>query len=426
MPIPFLAQRQRCLRALVALATGDQWSWAERHWHARQIDRYFDDLATFERRMAKPNRRCTRRLRHSLLTGYSGALCAFLQEAGSRGIKRIKPQSPEQLEKFLRSACPARPLFEHAVIKTQTKANGEKRVTLSLGRKVRTAQRLVSDVLEASGVANPFDYSRAGKGREAAIAEIVRLVEEEGIRDFVIFDLANYFTSVDAKHLKGVPLPKKVMRHAVMFNRHAILLHSGCTATEAEAARHGLPQGARVSGLLASTLLGRELRQLDGAMGIVTYVDDGVIGACDPAGAKSLAEAIKLRFGNHHGGPLGFKKLDVHSIEQGIPFLGYWLRLDLLSELPKVTVRPSHEAREKFRRELMRKLALTSPKPDWDTAIEVAHAYGKRWRAAFSHWQPDEAEIHEFEGKVEIFVGDFLSGFPGKHGLKPPVLACVG
>jgi hypothetical protein len=426
MPIPFLVERQRCVDALVALARRSQWSNIELHWHATQIDRYYKNLATFERRMAKPNQRRTHRLRHCLLTSYSGVLCAFLLDAGSRGTKRIKPRSTQQLEKFLRSTCPTRPLIEHAVIKTQTKANGEKRITLSPGPKVRTAQRLVSDVLDASGVANPFDYSRAGKGRDAAIAEIIRLVEEDGIRDFVVFDLKNYFTSVEAKHLKGFLLPKEVLRHSVQFNRHAILLYTSCTAAEAETARQGLPQGARVSGLLASALLGRELRQLDGAMGIVTYVDDGVVGACDPTGAKSLAEAIKLRFGKHPGGPLSFKKLDVDSIERGFQFLGYWLRLDPSSEQPNVVARPSHEGRERFRRNLVHKLRAISPRPDWDTAVEVAQAYGRCWRAAFSHWQPGDEEIYEFEGVVEIFVGDFLSGFPGKHGLKPPVLACVG
>lgn len=424
MPKPFLLQRQRCARALVALASCSQWSDADLHWHNRQIDRYFDDLASLGRRINEPNPHGVRRLRDSLLTSYSGRLCGFLQEACVRGLKHIKPKSPQQLEQFLRSARPTTRIFEPTVIKTQVKANGTNRITLSPGRKVRTAQRLVGDVLEASGVANPFDYNRAGKGRDAAIAEIIRLVEKEGISDFVVFDLQNHFTSVGTKHLKGISLPKKVMGNTVFFNRHAILLHSNCNAAEAEAARHGLPQGARVSGILASSLIGRELRQLDGAMGVVTYVDDGVIGACDPAGAKSLAEAIKLRFGKHPGGPLGLKKLDVHSIEYGFSFLGYWLRLDHFSEEPKVWAQPSHEAWEKFSRKLMRKLGSISPKPGWDDAVEVAQAYGNRWRLNFPHWQPTEAGLDEFEGKVEILVGDFLAGLTSKHA--PPAHWLIG
>lgn len=426
MPTPFLTQRQRCSRALVALAACSQWSDADLSWHARQIDRYFNALASLERHMTKPGQRGAHRLRDCLLTSYSGLLCGFLQEACARGLKHIKPQSPQMLEQFLRSARPTTRIFEPAVIKAQKKANGTKRITLSPGRKVRAGQRLIGDVLKASGVANPFDYNRTGKGQHAAIAEIVRLVEEEGIRDFVVFDLQNHFTSVDAKHLKGVPLPKKVIRHSVLFNRHAILLHSNCTAAEAEAARHGLPQGARVSGILASALLGRELHQLDGAKGIVTFVDDGVIGACDPTGAKSLAEAIKKRFGNHPGGPLGLKRLDLNSIEQGFQFLGYWLRLDHFSEEPKVRAQPSHEAWAKFSRKLMRKLGSVAPKPSWDEAVELAQAYGKQWRLNFPLWQPTEAGLEEFEGKVEILVGDFLAGFTSKHDLKPPIMNCIG
>jgi hypothetical protein len=158
----------------------------------------------------------------------------------------------------------------------------------------------------------------------------------------------------------------------------------------------------------------------------VTFVDDGVIGACDPTGAKSLAEAIKLRFGNFPGGPLGLKKLDVHSIEQGFPFLGYHIRLDAMSQQPKVFIKPSHEAKEKFRRKLMRKLGSISPKPDWNQAIARAHDYAREWRRSFPLWQPNEAQLDEFELLVEIIVSDFLSGFTGKHVLPSPPLACVG
>ena len=319
-----LEKRQAsCARAMQKLASISSWESGDISWHAAQVGRHFKNLRRLASKSNEGGPKAVRRLQDSILTGYSGRLCAFLQELHARGIKRIKPLSPKQLEQHLQSARPTTRIVEHAVIRTQNKANGDKRITLSPGRRIRTAQRLVGDVLEASGVANPFDYNRTGKGRDAAIAEIIRLVEEDGIRDFVVFDLEDHFMSVSTKHLKGVPLPKKVMRHSVFFNRHAILLHSNCNAAEAESARHGLPQGARVSGILASSLLGRELHQLDGAMGIVTYVDDGVIGACDPTGAKSLAEAIKLRFGKHPGGPLGFKKLDVRSIEQGFAFVGY-------------------------------------------------------------------------------------------------------
>lgn len=419
-------KRATCGRTLRKLAAASDWSPNVTVWHAAQVDRFFDNLGTFERRMSKPKQHRTRRLRDCMFTSYSGALCAFLQEAHKRGLKHLKPLSPEQLEQHLRSALPTKRIFDHAVIMTQTKANGKKRITLSPGQKIRIANRLAADILEASGVANPFEFCRAGKGPHAAIAEIVRLAEEEGVRDFVVFDLENYFTSVDAKHLTGVPLPKRVMRHAVCFNRHVILLHSNINAAEVETARHGLPQGARASGIIASSLLGRELRQLDGAKGIVTFVDDGVLGACDPAGANSLAEATKLRLAKIPGGPLSFKRLDVVSIEQGFQFLGYYLRLDAMSEVPKVFIQPSHEARAKFRRRLMRKLGSISPKPDWDQASEVAHRYAKQWRQSFPLWKPSEAKLFEFEGMAESFADDFLSGFISKHGPPPKLHGIVG
>jgi hypothetical protein len=115
---------------------------------------------------------------------------------------------------------------------------------------------------------------------------------------------------------------------------------------------------------------------------------------------------------------LGFKRLAVHSIKEGFQFLGYYLRLDAMSEQPRVFIKPSHEAEERFRRKLMSKLALISPKPDWDEAVTCAHEYGRQWRRSFPLWQPSETQLDEF--------GHFLSGFMSKHALSPPLLACFG
>lgn len=222
---------------------------------------------------------------------------------------------------------------------------------------------------------------------------------------------------MSTKHLKGAPLPRKVIEHSVFFNSGAILFHRTGDASEAEAARHGLPQGARLSGTIASSLLGRELRRLDGTRGIVTYVDDVLIGACDPAGAKTLAEAIKMRFGKLPGGPLSFKLIKTASAEGGFSFLGYWIRLIEKEGEPFVSVKPSHEAYQKLRKRTYKRLRQLGAKLDWDMGVKRASSYLERWLKTYSYWKPTEQEVDEISARVETYVSDYLSNVPLK--IKP-------
>ena len=406
-------EQARCAKALAQLGASTAWDDKARGWYSEQIAKHFGNLRRLSR-STSTGAKGQRWQVHHLLTSYSGRLCGFLGEFQAKQSSLAKAPTPAELDTFLQKTKVDQRIFSHAQVHVRSKPNGSKRAILAPALPIRAAQRHVSNVCTAPGHQSPFEYARAGRGRDKAILEIIRLIEEEGLTNFVQFDIKNYFTSVKPKHLKGLSIPKKVIQHSVLFNSRTILVATHGNTAEAEAARQGLPQGARLSGNLASSLLGRELCHFDGAKGIVSYVDDVLMGACDPTGANALAKAIKKRFDHLPGGPLSFKMLKTVNIEQGISFLGYYLRRAPGHGCHSVSVRPSHEAYVRLRKGIFRRLRSLGPNLEWDAAAMEAGQYRERWLQSFGLWKPDELELLDFAGRVDTYVDDFLNNVPAK------------
>jgi len=314
-------------------------------------------------------------------------------------------------------------------VSVQHKANGAKRIIMSPGPKVRCAQHHVGRVLGCWGINSPFEHNGKGLGQARAIKEIVRLIEDNGVRSFVHFDISNFFSSVKPNHMKGrFHLPRTVINNTVFFNRSVILFHHSMDVAETKAARQCLPTGARLSGFIASMLLGQELRKLSGAMGIVTFVDDGLIGACDPAGAKTLAQTLNQRLQKLYGGPLSFKYLNIVNVEEGFSFLGFWIRLITVDGAEKVLVKPSHESHVKLKRNLFRQLKALGQSATYDEQLARADEYLANWLRAKRPWIPTDLEIMDHQHRILEYVTDFRDGFANKHQLPklPKKLGLLG
>lgn len=406
------------LTALDRLAAVSDWPETELNFRRALVARHHKRRRRLHLQIACGDTRAIR-FQERVLDSYAGRLCAWLEEVVPAGKASFpEPMPIKALDALLKDCRPMRRVFECAKLHVQTKANGDKRRVISPGRKVRVAQRLVGHVLQAWPVTNPYEYNQRGRGRNAAVKNLIHLIEERELRHLVLFDVENFFASVKPSHLSWHPLPRQVMQHSVFFNRNAILLHDKGHGAEAKSARHGLPQGARLSGDIASSLLGRELCSLSGEKGTVTYVDDGVIGACDPAGAKDLAKALEMRFTNHSGGPLSFKHLTIIDVAEGFSFLGYWIRLIWADDKVQVVVRPSHEAKVRLKRGIFTRLKKIGAELDFDQAVKLAGEYGVRWRHSYSLWHPDEVALLEFEAEVDTYVDDFFCGYAKKIPLK--------
>lgn len=415
--------------ARLAVASG--WTTQETSWHFARVNQHASDLRRLKRLVQNGRRHAAFRLQDHILHSQSGRLCAFIDQYVLKAKSgKIRPLTVQQLDNRLASVRPDQQIFGSALVTSRKKADGKKRVIMSPDWKIRTAQRLVSRTLPCWNVQNDFDHNAPGRGTHTAVKEVIRQIKEEGITSFVLFDIKDFFSSVRPSHLKGrLPLPDRVMKHAVFFTRRALLvLANKLDMIEVEAARQCLPAGARLSGMIASSLLGWILHNLSGAKGLVTFVDDGLIGACDPAGANNLAEALKSRLSQHPGGPLYLKHLSVVDAHQGFPFLGYWIKIhsDTFVGTETVVVRPSHAAKNKMKRNLFRRLRVLGKSAGYDALVEVAHTYRVNWLSSFPLWNPSEEELFDLEGEVETYVVDYLDGYEGKQSLPKVKLAMIG
>lgn len=405
------------LSALHRIASISSWNPDATRHHEKIVRSHSASLLRLKRLAEQSEEQRAHRYQLRILKSYAGRVCATLEEIAHRpGLAKVEPVPLAAFEKFARSVQPLRRSFGTARVIAQIKANGTRRIVMSPDQRIRASQRLVGHVLDCWVRESECEYNRRGRGREAAVSQVKQMIEA-GARCFIQFDVENFFSSVKPNHLHGkIPIPAQAIKHTVFFNSDAVLIGIHLSEAEAEAARQRLPAGARLSGTVAAMLLGRELRKTCGGTGLVTYVDDGVIGGCDPAGAKALAKTLQSQFSNIPGGPLSFKYLRVVSAEEGFSFLGYWIRL-VEKDDARVVVRPSHEAKTKLKRALFRRLRPLGKEPTWPELEERAMRYSERWMRSFSLWQPSDTERGDIRDLIFSYVGDFVSGYSGKPGM---------
>ena len=339
--------------------------------HGAQLCKY-RSLTNRDRRSAAA------KAQEHILRSHAAKFTAALRVAArvKQSFETLEPISLAELEKRAASICPYSKPQDAARLKLEIKADGSYRPTLSFGARSRATQRLVEDVLDARGLHNQFEFNTKGKGPAAALTRVKKLVEQEGVRSFLVFDVASWFPSLGPKHLDWLHLPSLVQKHTVFMGSHVHIIHDDNHHVEAEAARRGLPQGAALSGKIASVFLGRELSKLCGEMGKLTFADDGLVYACSHADMETVARTLERRFANHPGGPLSFKTLHASTIDAGFSFLGNWVqkREDANGEVA-VGFHPSHSARTKFQWRLFEKLNELGPTVDFDSAIKKGEEY---------------------------------------------------
>lgn len=403
-----------CDKALRRVSMISLWDEAEIATARRICRAHVKQLKKYRGLIQRDRRQAAKNLQEHILRGFNGKFAATLRVHSrlKNTFKSIKPISFVELQSKAITICPYSKPRGTAQLKLEAKADGSFRPTLSLGAPSRASQQLVLDVLSAGGMHNHFEFNTKGKGRDAALRQLSLFAIEHDIRNFVIFDVASWFPSLGPKHLQWLKVPKLVLEHAVFIGAHVRILHDE-HVREVEAARRGLTMGAMLSGKIASAFLGRELSALFGDEGTFTFVDDGVVCACSRADAKTIAETLKSRFGEHPGGPLNFKVLEVSDIEKGFSFLGTWVQLNEDS----VQLRPSHAARAKFKYRLFQKLdADEASILGFDAAVERGMKHLHRWMSSCSEWRLNR----EYEETwLYTLIDDYFAGLKRKPGMPP-------
>lgn len=291
------------------------------------------------------------------------------------------------------------------------KAKNGHRLICNPGFEARVSHRLICNVVDAVSPPSPGEFNVSGLGSQAAVQRVIDHIETGQFTHFVVFDIANFFPSVQPKHLGWLKWPANIMKVAFLTDAYSAYCKSvGKTKT----ARHCLPQGAPASTRITSALLGRELRSFSEENGKVIYVDDGIIGARSHADAQEVAKALEQRLANLDGGPIGFGKLEIVQASQGFEFLGYWIRQDESDGQHKTIVCPNNAAKEKAKRKLHKKLRQREPGLEFDAAIQIAETYMRSWQKSFKHWHPKPQALVDLESQAWSWVDDYFQGYTKK------------
>src|SRR5205823_6204264 len=87
--------------------------------------------------------------------------------------------------KFATLVSLRKPSGEPVRVRVQKKPDGGERLICRYGRLDRSAKRLSDDILRVLGGVSPYEYSREGRGRDAAIRNALHSFNKGGVRRFV-------------------------------------------------------------------------------------------------------------------------------------------------------------------------------------------------------------------------------------------------
>lgn len=186
------------------------------------------------------------------------------------------------------------------------------------------------------------------------------------------------------QHLAWLSLPQQVISNVLFANEYIHINGYHQNECIKSAVRQGLPQGAAVSGQIASALIGRMLENvISSEFWRVSYVDDVAIGARSQSQIEKLAKAIKGSFENHPAGPLTFSKFDLTHVTDGVEFVGYRVRRSRQKNFGgKYTIwcDPNQKSQYRFKIRLREKIAKLSV---GECKFERADRYAKDWCRSF-------------------------------------------
>lgn len=371
----------------------------DQHWLQEQFRRHRKELIRLSAAARADSDKKERSQTHRVLMSFAGRACAVIRAAQKDKLPALpQPFNRKAFEALVNSFSLNAPLPGHARIVLVPKNNGKPRPTLKFSWEVKAAQLLVSDVLAAKRLVNPFEFNCAGKGRNRAASQMKDYIEE-GYCHVVIADIKDCYSSIGPKHLEWLKLPPKVLRYSVFPNMDMPIESSENTSEFLKAARHGLPTGAMLSGKIASGLIGRVLQTLSGDIRVRSYTDDVAICARTPAAADNIACAIKSGFKQLKAGPLAFKHLEVCDIIEGFSFLNYRFRW----EKDHVHVFPDQAAFKNLENNL-RRLMVTLSDFTLDEKLKRAEQFGRNWRTSHALWHANKFAKSNLEAFLHQIV----------------------
>ncbi len=264
------------------------------------------------------------------------------------------------------------PCLEPVRVWWKKKPNGGHRPIGESGPIRFAMQLMLRDVLVAAGEDNPHEFACRRRGPHKA-ADFIAANIRSGVRYWATLDITNCFPSVKPEHLKDMfPIDHAMLVHAAFIPEGAPLTPlPGATGggSSATAVRHGLPQGSPVSPKLASGLIGRLLRSLEGDYRVICYGDNIALGAEAQGEVETGVHTLGERLALLDAGPLALGKIELFEADSYVDFMQFrigamWSEGEFVDDTYR---RPSGEAFERRRRRMCERLRRF---PD-DTPREV-------------------------------------------------------
>ena len=250
-------------------------------------------------------------------------------------------QQPFDMSRYVSSRAQFRPMRiagKRSLSRSRPKTSGGWRPISQFGIRRKTLQRLGADILQQRFPPEVFDFSCRGRGIEQASDRICELVVDEDCSHFAVFDLKDFYRSVQQEGLGEVTgLPVPLLRNcAYLHDKTPIRFHHDPSLSSSKevmtsdvlggAARQGISQGSPLSPDLERVLLGPVLRQVASPDRVVRYGDDGAIGARSHREAEELIIALNDELERHPLGPFRLKHAYIGWIDKGFEFLKYRYR----------------------------------------------------------------------------------------------------
>jgi hypothetical protein len=282
---------------------------------------------------------------------------------------------------------------------------GDHRPTVAFGPKRRALQQISRDILAATFPTQPFDFLTKGKGVDAAILHLKKLIEEHNAEYVVTIDIKDCFGSaIKEKVAPLLPLPRRVVNNVLLIQDEvAVIGHPGHRVegdplgesspsrtiyVEAdEAARRGLPQGSSASGLIMyGAVLGPLLGTLSFADRLVLYGDDLAVAVRDKTEAEAVLKTLRSLLEASPVGPLLIGRHAMRHVKEGVDFLSYRITRKPWYLGGHLHVRPSTLSYKRVEERAAHRYLECGGGPEGRKQVLL---YVKRWIAALRLWKPN-------------------------------------
>jgi hypothetical protein len=275
------------------------------------------------------------------------------------------------------------PSGEPIRVRLIAKPDGRKRIVAAFGLATRAGQRFALDLMRTQWGDSQYEYARAGRGREAAIQEVLNAVQERNVQCIAEADVSGFFPSISRKALRQSRLlPKAVLKNFVLMDGMETILPHDIDTISGNFPRDGIWQGAISSPYVASKLIEPALSALRGRLGLI-YSDNLTIGGATKAEAEMRMDTLASALTKHPAGGFQLRGRRVTSVGGNHDILGY--RASRTSPFfgGQAKTKPSRRAINRCERKLLAALIPASS----DRYEDWTHEWAEEWPRQFPSWE---------------------------------------